>query len=132
MVWRGVRRRCGRCAARGLFEGWFRLKERCPGCGYRFAREEGFFTGAYLINFAVTEGLMFVALMAFVVARGAAGIGIPLLPVIVATVAAAVIAPVIGYPFAVSTWAAIDLAMRPLEPVEEAEALAASAARQEQ
>ncbi len=34
------------------------MHERCPTCGMRFAREEGFFTGAYLINFAITEGLM--------------------------------------------------------------------------
>ena len=30
--------------------------------------------------------------------------------------------PVITYPFAKTTWTAIDLAARPLEPVEEADA----------
>ena len=29
---------------------------------------------------------------------------------------------IVGYPFAATTWAAIDLAARPLDPVEEAEA----------
>jgi uncharacterized protein (DUF983 family) len=123
VVLRGLRRRCGRCGARGIFRGYFRLREHCPRCGYRFAREEGFFTGVYLVNFAVTEGLLFVALMAFVVVRGVAGINVPLLPLIGVGVAAAVLAPILFYPFAASTWAAIDLALRPLEPVEEADAL---------
>jgi uncharacterized protein (DUF983 family) len=68
-VGRGLRRRCGRCGGRGLFRGWFRLRERCPSCGYRFAREEGFWTGVFLVNFAVTEGLMFIVLMAYIVMR---------------------------------------------------------------
>jgi hypothetical protein len=33
-----------------------------------------------------------------------------------------VVLPIVLYPFAKSLWASIDLAMRPLEPVEEAEA----------
>ena len=34
------------------------MAERCPRCGMRFEREEGFFLGAYVVNFAVTEGLL--------------------------------------------------------------------------
>ena len=26
ILWRGVRRRCGRCGARGIFDGYFRLE----------------------------------------------------------------------------------------------------------
>jgi uncharacterized protein (DUF983 family) len=123
MIGRGLRRRCGRCGARGLFDSWFRLKERCPRCGYRFAREEGFFTGVYLINIAVTEGAMFVALMVFIVVRGVANWSFPLLPILLATAVAAIVVPILFYPFAATTWAAMDLAMRPLEPIEEAEAI---------
>jgi hypothetical protein len=46
----------------------------------------------------------------------------PLLPWLVAAVAIAIIVPIAMYPRAATTWAALDLAMRPLEPVEEAEA----------
>lgn len=120
-----MRRRCGRCGSAGIFESWFRLRERCPGCGYRFAREEGFAAGVWLLNFSVTEGFMLIGLIAFIVVRGVAHASVPLWPVLLATAAAAVIAPVLCYPFATSTWAALDLAMRPLEPVEEAEALLA-------
>jgi len=126
ILWRGMRRRCGRCGAGGIFQSWFRLRSRCPRCGYRFEREEGFATGVWLLNFSVTEGFMLVGLIGFIVVRGVAHMSVPLWPVLLVTVAAAVIAPVLCYPFATSTWAALDLAMRPLEPVEEAEALLAA------
>jgi uncharacterized protein (DUF983 family) len=121
-VWRGMRLRCGRCGGRRLFDGPFRLKERCPTCGYTFRREEGFWTGVFLVNFAVTEGLMFLALMAYVLVRAASDSGGPLWPVLTACLTFAVLAPIVYYPFATTTWAALDLVLRPLEPDEEADA----------
>jgi uncharacterized protein (DUF983 family) len=122
VLWRGLSRRCGRCGEGRLFEGWFHLRERCPRCGYRFTREAGAFTGVYLVNFAVTEALMFAVLMAYVLWRGISGSDAPLWPFLAGCVVFAIAAPVVFYPFAVSTWAAVDLLMRPLDPVEEAEA----------
>lgn len=119
---RGLTRRCGRCGGGGVFEGYFRLREQCPRCGVRFAREEGFFTGVYLINFSVTLGLMFVALMVFVLQRAISGSTGPLWPILTVCAAFAVLGPVLLYPIAATTWAALDLASRPLEPYEEAEA----------
>ena len=121
-VGRGLRRRCGRCGARGLFDGWFRLKDRCPTCGYAFRREEGFSTGVFLVNFAVTEGLMFLVLMAYILLRAASDTGGPLWPVLAGCLGFAVLGPIIYYPYASTTWAAIDLVLRPLEPEEEADA----------
>src|SRR5262245_39647911 len=63
---RGFCKHCPRCGGGPLYRGWFRMKERCPSCGYRFEREDGFFVGAYLINFAIVEGFLFVMLMFFV------------------------------------------------------------------
>lgn len=129
-VLRGLFRRCGRCGGGRLFDGWFRLKERCPTCGYRFSREVGFYTGVFLVNFAVTEGLMFVSLMAYIFWRATSDSGGALWPVMTACVGFAVIAPVVFYPFAASTWAAIDLVLRPLEPEEEADAATWVASRE--
>src|SRR5436309_3249027 len=50
---RGLAKRCPRCGARGIFEGWFRPRERCPRCSLQFQREEGGFLGAMTINYAV-------------------------------------------------------------------------------
>ena len=122
-IMRGLRRRCARCGKSGIFEGWFRMKERCPRCGYRFAREEGSFTGVYLLNFAVTEALIFAVLIVYVMWRGVTGTHAPIWPFLVGCSVLAVLAPIAFYPIAASTWAAIDLVMRPLDPDEELDAL---------
>ncbi len=48
---------------------------------------------------------------------------IPPWTLIVGAVAIAVVVPLLGYPASKTTWSAIDLAMNPLDPVEQAEAL---------
>jgi hypothetical protein len=105
------------------------MAERCPRCGMRFEREEGFFLGAYVVNFGVTETLLLVVLMAYVIVQANADGDVPLLPVIGAAVAAAVAMPLFFYPFARTIWVAIELAMRPLDPDEEADAAAHAAPR---
>lgn len=118
---RGLRRRCGRCGARAPFNGWFRLGERCVRCGYRFAREEGFFTGVYLVNYTWTAALLVVELFAYLgysVAQGTAPLG----PWLALGFVLVVVVPALTYPFAATTWAALDLVLRPLDPHEEAEA----------
>ena len=119
---RGLTRRCARCGEGHLFDGWFHMKERCPRCGYRFSREADSFTGTYRVNFAVTEALMFAVLMVYVLWRGVTGSHAPLWPFLTGCVAFAIVAPIVFYPFAASTWAAMDLLMRPLDPDEEADA----------
>ncbi len=123
MVRRGVRRRCGRCGAKAAFDGRFKLAERCSSCGYQFAREEGFFTvGVYIINYVVVSVLLVIEVFAYLAVSVIGDSTAPLLPWLVAAVAIAIIVPIAMYPRAATTWAALDLAMRPLEPVEEAEA----------
>jgi uncharacterized protein (DUF983 family) len=121
-VIRGLRRRCGRCGERRIFEGPFRMRERCPRCGYAFKREEGFFTGVILVNFSVTLVVLWVVIMAYVLWRAATDSTSGLTPMLVGCVAIGVLVPVAFYARASATWAALDLVMRPLEPGEEAEA----------
>ena len=66
LLWRGVRRRCPRCGGRRALESWFRLAERCPDCGYRFVREDGFWLGAYVINFGVVEAIIGAVLFGYI------------------------------------------------------------------
>src|SRR4051794_22869934 len=122
LIWRGLRRRCGRCGARRLFTGYFRLRERCPKCGYKFAREEGFFTGVYLINYGFTAIVLVAEIMFWIGLIVAKDGNVSIIPALVLGAATAIVLPIAGYPFAATTWAAIDLAARPLDPVEEAEA----------
>ncbi|MEY2421148.1 MAG: hypothetical protein QOI95_1215 [Acidimicrobiaceae bacterium] len=122
LLWRAVRRRCPRCGGKGIFSSWLKLRDRCPTCGYRFEREEGFFTGVYLVNYSLIAVAIVFELFVYVIyanaQEGEASVG----PALLIGLATAIVLPLITYPFAKAMWAAIDLAARPLDPVEEADA----------
>lgn len=50
---RGARLTCPRCPE-PLFTGLFRMREKCPSCGYLIEREQGYFVGAIYVNYAIT------------------------------------------------------------------------------
>lgn len=84
------------------------MVERCPRCGYRFEREEGFFLGAYVVNLAVTQ----VALGATMVVSFALTLPDPPVARLAAIGVAVVVAvPIAFYPSSKTIWAAVDLAM---------------------
>lgn len=109
---RGLRKKCPVCGGGKLFSGWLTMKERCPTCGFKFEREPGYFLGAMVVNIAVTEFAMLVAIVAGVV------LTLPDPPVallIALALVSGVAVPIITYPFSRTVWSAIDLAMHPLE-----------------
>ncbi len=118
MLARGLTKRCPLCGSGRLFSGWFRMKERCPGCGHRFEREEGWFLGAYVVNLAIAEGLLLLVGIVPCIVFLAANPDASLVPFLVVGAVAAVGAPLFFYPFSRTTWAAIDLLMRPLDATE--------------
>ncbi len=113
MLWRGLTKRCAVCGGGHLFDGWFRMKERCPRCGYRFEREEGFFLGAYVVNLAVAEGLMALFCIIPVIYLSATRPDVSVWPVLAAGVVAAVVGPFVFYPFSRTIWVALELMLRP-------------------
>lgn len=122
MVLRGAAKRCAACGQGRLFTGWFRMVPDCPGCGYRFEREEGFFLGAYVMNLVIAQALVVLLAIvpAIVLLAGDPDAG--LLPVFAGGVAGAVLAPLVFYPFSKTLWVAIELIMRPADVVEPADA----------
>lgn len=127
LLWRGLLKRCPRCGGKRIYASWFRMLERCPTCGMRFEREPGFFVGAYTINLAISIVALFVLCMGLVaVLASDADAGYAVFLVIGLVIALG--APVFCYPFSRTIWSAVDLAMTPLEPAEEAEAATAVAA----
>lgn len=125
MVLRGLLRRCPRCGARkAWYTGWFRRLPRCQTCGYRYERQDGFSLGAAAVNTAVTFGLLFIVGFIGVIATWP---DISAVAVLVPCVVIAVVVPVAFYPISYTLWAAVDLASRPLEPAEEADAATAAA-----
>lgn len=113
MLARSMLLRCPRCGARRVFETWFRMVERCPSCGLRFERESDFFLGAYVVNLAVTEGLLIVSLFVYIF-QAVSDPRAPSGPVLAAALFFAVVGPLAFFPFSRTIWAAVDLAMRPV------------------
>ena len=116
LLWRGARRRCPRCGGKGLFTAWFRMKDRCPACGYRFEREEGFFTGVYLVNYSVVAVVIVFELFVFLLYVNAQEGDASLLPALAMGIVTAVVLPLLTYPFAKTLWAAIDLVAQTARP----------------
>lgn len=114
LLWRGFTKHCPRCGGGHLYRKWFQMAERCPTCGYLFEREPGFFVGAYLINFAIVEGFLFVMLMVFIAWKDQhpdAG----MTTAIVIGLFIGLVGPVIFYPYSRTIWSALDLLMTPME-----------------
>ncbi|HEX4979240.1 MAG TPA: DUF983 domain-containing protein, partial [Acidimicrobiales bacterium] len=119
MLVRGVLRRCPNCGGGKLFRGWWTMKERCPRCGMNFEREEGFFLGAYVVNFGLVLALLAVYILVGVI------LTVPDPPVgwlsaggMLGSAAVALV----FYPSSKTVWSAIDLLMTPLSEDEQARA----------
>ena len=118
MLLRGAAKRCPACGGGRLFSGWFRMADPCPGCGYQFAREEGFFLGAYVVNLAIAQGLvMMLAVIPAIIVLNA-NPDASLVPVLVCGVIGAVLAPLFFYPYSKTLWVAIELTLRPMDEAE--------------
>ena len=114
MLGRGLLKRCAVCGSGKLFTRWFRMKERCPRCGYRFEREEGFFLGAYVINLAVAQGMVILLAVVPLIVRLADDPDASILPFVIGGLVGAVVAPIVFYPWSKTVWTAFDLILRPL------------------
>jgi uncharacterized protein (DUF983 family) len=56
IVTRGLRNECPNCGGHTLFQpnARFRINPRCPSCGLKFDRGDGFFLGPFVLNYSVT------------------------------------------------------------------------------
>lgn len=115
LIRRGLRRRCPNCGAGGIFDGWFKLKERCPTCAYPFEREEGYWVSAIIVNTAVIEGLFLVVFIAVILATAP---DIEWMPLLIIGVVMNVVFPIFFYPLSKTVWMGIDLYFHPLETSE--------------
>jgi uncharacterized protein (DUF983 family) len=112
---RGLAKRCPRCGAKGIFVGWFQLRDRCPRCSLRFQREEGGFLGAMTINYAVA---MAVWVPVLIVGFAVTSPNPPVLKLTLISAAIMVVIPLLFYPNSKSIWAAVEFLVSETEPLE--------------
>ncbi|HVF53943.1 MAG TPA: DUF983 domain-containing protein [Actinomycetota bacterium] len=106
LIGRGLRKRCPRCGDGKVFEGWFTMRDACPRCGYNFSREEGYWTGAMIVNIAVAEAWFFVLFVTIIVATLP---DIAWQPLLITAVVTNTLLPIVFYPYSKTLWMAIDL-----------------------
>lgn len=110
MAMRGFRRRCPRCGKAKAFQSYFKLKDHCEVCGYSFYREEGYWTGAMIMNIAACEVwffALFVGTLLFTWPDIQWG------PVLLVALVTNGLLPVLFYPHSKTVWMALDLHFHP-------------------
>ncbi len=111
LLLRAIRLRCPNCGARGIFAGYFTLRDRCPNCGMMLERGEGdYFLGAYALNLIVVESVLAAA---FVIVMFVTWPNPPWAALQWGGAALAILTPIAFYPFAKAIWLGIDLIFRP-------------------
>jgi uncharacterized protein (DUF983 family) len=58
ILMRGLRLRCPRCGAPGVFKSFWNLRPFCSTCHLRLEREQGYFVGAIYLNYAATIAIV--------------------------------------------------------------------------
>lgn len=109
---RGLTRHCARCGQGHLFRKWFTMLPDCPRCGLHFEREQGYWTGAIVVNTIVIGGLFALIFVGTLIATAP---DIPIVPLLLVVVPLMAIGPLLFYPWSKTIWVAIDLAF--LQPL---------------
>ncbi len=108
LFWRAVRLRCPRCGKGKLYVRGYRMYEHCAVCGWRFEREEGYWTGAMAVNLVVTELLVAIVIVPL------AALQAPPLPVFAIGIPAVILLPLLFYRHSKSFWMVIDFMIHPV------------------
>ena len=113
---RGLLLRCPYCGRGKLFRRGLAMYERCPVCGWRFEREEGYWTGAIAVNLVVTVLLLVVILVPLAIALATSQI--PVIILVIASLPLPILLPLLFFRHSKSFWMSFDFMMHPVEPGE--------------
>ena len=113
---RGLLLRCPYCGRGKLFRRGFSMYERCPVCGWRFEREEGYWTGAIAVNLTVTVLLIVIILVPVAIALATSQI--PVLLLMIVSLPLPILLPLLFFRHAKSLWMSFDFMIHPVEPDE--------------
>lgn len=113
---RGLLLRCPNCGKGKLFRSFFKMYEKCAVCGWRFEREEGYWTGAIAVNLVVTE--LLIALVAVPLATMLALNNEPITLLLIIGLPLPFVLPFLFFRHAKSLWMSIDFMVHPIDPEE--------------
>jgi uncharacterized protein (DUF983 family) len=110
MIGRALLLRCPRCGSSGLFQNWFKARERCPRCKLRIDRgEKDHWLGAYAVNLVISELIWAAAMVTILLVRWP---NVPWTFLEYGGAGLMVAAPFLFYPFSRTLWLAVDLIFR--------------------
>jgi uncharacterized protein (DUF983 family) len=104
---RGAVGRCPRCGAGRLTEHWFRLRPACPRCALTLEPDEGSWTGAVVVNFALTGAVFIVTLIVLVAVTAPQ---VPVGTLLAVLVPLSALAPLAFIPVSKTIWLALEFA----------------------
>lgn len=109
MLGRTLRRQCPLCGSGGIFRSWFELKDSCPACGFSFEREEGYWTGALIVNIGGAQVLFFAV---FLGGLAITWPDVPWMALLAIGLAVMALFPIVFYPLSKTLWLWGDLSIR--------------------
>ncbi len=109
---RAMRRRCPVCANKPIFRSWVRMTPQCSRCGLWFNRIPGHWLGSWFLNIIVVQTALVIELLIGVTITWPDP---PMWNIGILAVVVAIAVPFWFFPYSRTLWAAIDLAMRPLD-----------------
>lgn len=117
LLWSGLFLRCPYCGKGKLFRRYYAMYEQCPVCGWRYEREEGYWTGAIALNLVVTELLIAIVTVPVVIWLAVSGLSV--WPLVIIGVPMCFILPLLFFRHAKSFWMSIDFMIHPVDPEEQ-------------
>ncbi len=105
--------KCPVCLEGPVFKDRFNAHQKCPGCGFYFSRESGFWAGSTYFGYGAT---VFVAGAVGLILGLVFGLGWTL-PVLAAVIVVAIVFSLWFFPYARVIWLSLDLYLNP--PVTE-------------
>ncbi len=113
----GLFLRCPYCGKGKLFRRFYSMYDCCPVCGWRYEREEGYWTGAMALNLVVTE--LLIAIVTVPVVIWLAVSGLPIWPLVAIGLPMCFILPLLFFRHAKSFWMSLDFMIHPVDPEEQ-------------
>lgn len=104
LLGRGLKLHCPYCGAGGIVKPPFGIETCCPRCGYRFAPEDGYFLGGYALNLIGAE-VLGLGVVIVILLRG----NYSLYQQEAIAIAAAIVLPIVFFPWSRTLWMTIDL-----------------------